>query len=172
MMKSKNNQIRKSSMILTITASLLIYANVSKAQKADFSGTWKVNKETSDPGSLSINSIPLLLKVKQAGNDLQVTRISTNSRSEMRTDSDTLKLDGTTNDRSLPGNQQKHSSAKWADDGKSLMETASYTDAQGKPLHSLKKIWSLSADGKILHIAVDMTVNEETNRLEEYFDRQ
>ncbi|MES2107951.1 MAG: hypothetical protein V4577_04355 [Bacteroidota bacterium] len=159
--------------IILLSINLVALATIAaNAQTVDFSGTWKVNKETSDPGGLSINSIPIELVIQQDKNQLVIARTSTNVKAEIKKDREVLKTDGSVSSHSLADSTTKKSVAKWNEDHKTLAETATYTDTNGKEVKAVKKTWAVLADGKTLHISVAMTVDGEDYTLEEYFDKQ
>ncbi len=118
----------------------------------DFSGKWTLNEEKSEIGEMRFGA-SAALEVKQDKSNLTVVRVRTGrDGQEMRMEMK-YSLDGKET-TSGEGNRSAVTTAKWSEDGKSLMihTKRSFTrDGQTMEFET-DETWMLSSDGKSLTI--------------------
>ena len=136
-------------------AALVIAFCMSMASaKADFSGTWTLDKSNSEGLPPGMDQI---MTVVQTGDKLSLeTKLITEQGEQVVSDSYTL--DGkeaeftpkTPNGQSGKGKR----TAKWAADGNGIQvnENSTFDGPEGAVNVQMTRIWSLSADGKTLKI--------------------
>jgi hypothetical protein len=162
--------------ILTTQILMLLFIFAAYGLKAqqpiNFTGIWLRNNENCDAGSLSINSIPVQLSVKQSSSQLEVKRLSKNAQGDSTSYIEKVKFDGSLATSPVKTNLNKSATIAWSGDHKQLTETANYTDGQGNPMQKSKENWSLSADGKMLTIQTIILADGKDYQLTEVFDKQ
>ena len=104
------------------------------AQKADFSGSWVMNKAKSDFGQMPEQMVPDKLAMKIAGTDTELKTTSTQSgaRGENTADAN-YKLDGVTENLSKAMGAELKTIAKWAGDDTVVLTSS--REVQGMTLN-------------------------------------
>ena len=141
------------SMIIFLLAPAFLLAFTSKADKANFSGDWKLNESKSDLGRMA-NFATRTIKANQKDDAITISRTAPSFNGDDFTTTETLTFDGKEADSKLFGNSTKKANAKWSDDGQTL--TITYTlllDFNGNT-NEIKgtETWSLSDGGKTLTV--------------------
>ena len=139
--------------LLLIVLTTSLFTSLASAQKADFSGTWKLDEGKSDMGQFAA-IVPLIVKAALKTDSMLITK--TNKSFDGGSESDmteTISFDGKEVENTVqPGNSKRKASSKWSDDGKTL--TITYTikmEFNGDPLEIKgTEVWSLQDDGKTL----------------------
>ncbi len=130
--------------LLTISA-LALFANVVSAQdKPNFSGTWKMNATKSDFGPLPAPSAATRT-ITHADPELKFSSVQTTDNGEQKSEA-TYKTDGEFTMKRR--NMDIKATGKW--EGAKLVVKSKF-EAQGMEISSTEN-WTLSADGKELHI--------------------
>ncbi|HKV35024.1 MAG TPA: amidohydrolase family protein [Pyrinomonadaceae bacterium] len=127
-------------------------AATAAAAKADFSGTWQLDKNNSEGLPPGMDQI---MTVVQTGDKLSLeTKLITDEGEQVVADSYTL--DGKEIDFTpkTPGGQSGKGkrTAKWTADGLEVTETSTFDGPQGPVNVQMQRKWILSADGKTLKI--------------------
>lgn len=169
-MKNSLKKLAFSTLILTLLS--IFSSNTLLAQNQNFSGTWTRDTKKTDPGDLSINSVPVQVDVKQGSRGISIKRTSRNKENDTTRYAEELKYDGTIASSVVKKNLNKKSSIKWSDDKTSFTESADYTDDQGNPVQKVTEIWALKDGGKTLEVAVTFDINGDTTQMKEVFDKQ
>jgi hypothetical protein len=151
----------------TLIAILLMTGMGVRAQTANFNGTWKRNDDQTDPGGLSINSVPRTLEISSDNKAIYIKGTAYNKDGVMRLSNDTLRLDGSMNQ-----NGRKQNWLTSSPDKQQFTNSILITDKDGKTVQEWKQAYSLTDSGKTLKIVVDLTFNGEAYQMAEAFDKQ
>ncbi len=132
--------------------------DVSNAQgkKTDFSGSWKLNEETSNFGDSQFRRAALKMTIQQKGNDMTLEKVLTNRSGETYNSTEKLSLDGKECENSV-NNRMRKSKANWSDDGKNLtISTVMVFEREGQSMEiNTVEIYKKSDDGN--HLLIDYT---------------
>src|ERR1700760_5115494 len=88
-----NTNILKKTIVLFII-SALSFGFKKDMKNADFSGTWERDTEKCDAGSMSVNTIPAKVEIKQSENQVEVTWTQKYGSGDVNTYTEKLSLDG------------------------------------------------------------------------------
>ena len=104
------------------------------AQKADFSGSWAMNKAKSDFGQMPEQMVPdkLSMKISSTATEMKTTSTQAGSRGENTTDAN-YKLDGITENLSKAMGAELKTIAKWAGDDTVVLTSS--REVQGMTLN-------------------------------------
>jgi len=141
------------SLIGLIFSSAFLFAFNTKLEKANFSGTWKLNEGKSDLGRMA-NFATRTIKADQKEDVIAIDRTAPSFNGEDFTTTESLSFDGKEVESKLFGNSTRKSSAKWSEDGQTLTITyllnldfnGNTTEVKGN------EVWTLSDDGKTLTV--------------------
>jgi hypothetical protein len=144
----------------SVAASLFLSLYVVAAAKANFSGTWTLDKSKSE--GLPPNLKDQVMTVTQTGDKINIESKLTMDEGEQNV-SDVYMLDGKPADFSPKGpggiEGKGKRTAKWSADGNQIevTETIVYDTPQGSVTVDIARTWTLSADGKML--TIDMNIS-------------
>lgn len=127
-------------------------AATAAAAKADFSGTWQLDKNNSEGLPPGMDQI---MTIVQTGDKLSLeTKLITDEGEQVVADSYTLDGKETDFTPKTPGGQtgKGKRTAKWTADGLEVTETSTFDGPQGPVDVQMQRKWVLSADGKTLKI--------------------
>jgi hypothetical protein len=104
------------------------------ADRANFSGDWKLDESKSELGDFS-GFVPRSLKVEQKENAITITRtVPGFNGGDPRTTTVTLSYDGKVTESEGFGGSKRKSTAKWSDDGSTLTVNNAITfERDGQP---------------------------------------
>lgn len=141
-----------------LLASIVLFAFIAKPDHANFSGEWKLNEGKSDLGQFA-NFAVRTVKADQKDDSITISRTAPSFTGENYTTTETLSYDGKESESNLFGNSKKKASAKWSDDGQSLMITYTLSlDFNGQTTEvSGKEKWTLADGGKTLTLENNST---------------
>jgi hypothetical protein len=151
---------------------ILLVSQPIFAQNTSFSGNWLRNTEKSNPGELSINSIPVSIEVSQSDKTIRIKRTSKNRLGETTISIELINCDGSLAESSPTPNLKKTASIQWLTDQRSFIETASYQDNHGSEVQKIKETWNLMNENKTLHLSTVIELDGQTFNLEEIYDKQ
>lgn len=120
--------------------------------KADFSGTWQLDKNNSEGLPPGMDQI---MTIVQTGDKLSLeTKLVTDEGEQVVADSYTLDGKETGFTPRTPGGQSGKGkrTAKWTADGLEVSETSTFDGPEGTVNVQMQRKWVLSADGKTLKI--------------------
>ncbi|MBS1920431.1 MAG: hypothetical protein JST17_09270 [Bacteroidetes bacterium] len=162
-------------LITFITVPALLLSFTFLADKANFSGDWKLNESKSDFGQRGARFAVKELKVDQKDDAITIasTRPSFQGGDDM-TSSETLTFDGKEIEGKGFGNSTKKSSLKWSDDGLSFTISSNTTmERNGETMEfSGKETWVLSDGGKILTVTNVTNSQRGENTTTAVYDKQ
>lgn len=151
--------MKRKVMMAGVAGLVFAFALVGAAAKANFSGTWTLDKSKSEGLPPSIKD--QVMTIKQEGDKLTIDSKLTLEQGEQVVN-DVYTLDGKPADftgRGMGGAEGKGKrTAKWAADGNGIdvSEEIVYDTPQGPVTINITRKWALSADGKALTIDMDV----------------
>src|SRR4028119_2021625 len=108
------NTITKKTFVLSVAAFTTLCSAVTvHAQKANFSGEWKLNEEKSTLGQYGGRMAAKKLKLDGQTDSLSIQRFSTSQSGDAVTSDEKLTFDGKEAESTVFGNTKKKSTAKW-----------------------------------------------------------
>ena len=135
-------------MLLAIIMTACSFLSVN-AQRADFSGVWKLDESKSELGEFS-GRAALSVKAEQKADAITVTKtIPGFNGGDPVTTTVTLTFDGKVAESEGFGGAKRKSTAKWSDDGKTLTISSNMVlerDGQSFEIKSTEN-WTLTKDG-------------------------
>jgi hypothetical protein len=139
--------------ISLLIAPALLLAFTFKMDRVDLSGEWKLNESKSDLGPMQAFAARVI-KINQKSDSIAISQTSPSPNGQDRTLSETWSYDGKETETTLFGNSKKKSTAKWSDDGKSLIISYILNLDFGGQAMEIKgtETWTISDDGKTLTI--------------------
>lgn len=144
-----------------------------KADRANFSGEWKLNEGKSDLGQFA-QFATRVIKADQKDNAISISRTSPSFEGGDATSSETLSYDGKETETTVFGTAKRKSKAKWSDDGKTF--TVSYTmvfDFNGENFEVKgTEAWTLSDDGKTLTTQITTSSPQGEMASKAVYDKQ
>ena len=129
---------------------MLLSASVTFAQRASFSGDWKLDEKKSELGQFARSATSV--KVDQKEDAITIAKVTPGfNGGEARTNTITLGFDGKVVQSEGFGGAVRKSTAKWSDDGKTLTITSNMNferDGQSFEIKSTES-WTLTTDGSL-----------------------
>ncbi|MBK5271246.1 MAG: hypothetical protein JJE22_09550 [Bacteroidia bacterium] len=118
---------------------------------ANFSGEWKLNESKSDMGQFA-NIVPTKIKVEQTADAFTTARSSSGFNGEDVLQTETLTFDGKEAETTVLGTSKRKASAKWSDDGQTIIVTYSLMLDFNGQVTEIKgtETWALADGGKSL----------------------
>jgi len=154
----KNFLRAKSLTALLAFAMIISSAATLSAQRAGFSGNWKLDESKSELGEFAAR-VAHTIKTEQKDESIAVTKTTPGfNGGEDITSTVNLTFDGKVVESEGFGGSKRKSTAKWSDDGKTLTintTTNFERDGQSFEFKSTEK-WTITADG-LLSIATNST---------------
>jgi hypothetical protein len=145
-----NNSIFKKLPVALIAAAFLL-SFTTTADKANFSGSWKLNESKSELGEFG-RFVPKKVKAEQKEDAITISKTTASfDGGDDVTITETLTFDGKTTETTVFGTAKRKSTAKWSEDGKSLAISYSLDfDINGETMTITgTETWSLTNEGKL-----------------------
>jgi len=157
-----NSIIKKLPVALIAAAFLLSFTTV--ADKANFSGSWKLNEGKSELGEFG-RFIPRKIKTEQKDDAITISKTAASFNGDEVTTTETLTYDGKTTETTVFGTAKKKSTVKWSDDGKSMAISYSIdVERDGNTMtFTGTETWSLSDEGKLVLSTKSVSPQGERN---------
>jgi hypothetical protein len=156
-----------------LLAPALLVAFTSKMDKANYSGEWKLNESKSDLGQFGQFAVRSI-KAEQKAESIAITRTQPSFNGDDMTSTETLTFDGKEVESTIFENSKRKATAKWSDDGKSLM--INYTlllDFNGQSMEIKgTDTWTVSDDGKNLTVMTKSTSAQGEFSWKAVYDKQ
>ena len=152
--------MKRNFMMACVAALVFALALVGASAKANFSGTWTLDKSKSE--GLPPTMKDQVLTVKQDGDKLNIESKVMMEQGD-QVNNEVYTLDGKPADFTSkgPGGMEGKGkrTAKWAADGNGIevSEEILYDTPQGSATVNITRKWALSADGKELTIIMDIS---------------
>lgn len=138
-------------------ASVLLFS--FRPVQTDFSGAWKLNESKSELGQFGARGVANKIMIEQKTDVVSLAKTATNFQGEEATTTEVLSFDGKEAESLVFGAAKRKAKLKWSSDGQNMLVSATIAfERQGQTLDiSITETWSLSADGKTLTVASNMT---------------
>lgn len=151
-----NTQMRSKKSILIIAAAFVCLCASATILAVNFSGDWKLNETKSDLGQNNGRGAARALKVLSSdATGISIERTSTNQNGESVVRKEVLTFDGKEAESTGGfGNSKRKATAKWSDDGQSMIINATTTferDGETREIKQ-KETWKLADGGQTLTI--------------------
>ena len=159
--------------ISLLIAPALLLAFTSKMDRTNLSGQWKLNESKSDLGPMQ-SFATRAIKIDQKDDGITISQTSPSFNGEDRTLTETWSYDGKETETTLFGSSKKKSTAKWSDDGKSLIISYVLNLDFGGQAMEIKgtENWSISDDGKTLTIQNNSSSSQGDLSTKAVYDKQ
>jgi len=155
----------------SIAIMIVVCQGVAQAQRADFSGAWKLNRQKTNFGQLSEISVPVQFSIDQKSDSISIDRVTKNGQDELHSYSEKLPLNGNTIEVMTNLYTKKITSIHLLADSQ-LTEVAQYVDYSDNVRYNGTEMWVLSNDGKVLTITRDDKANGLSYMRKMVYDRQ
>ena len=152
---------------------LIVAAFTTKPGSADFSGTWNLNESKSEMGQFA-NIVPKKIIVDQKVDSITMVKTSVGFNGEDVQQAETLSFDGKEKQSTIPpGNSIRKASAKWTDDGKSLIISWNLQLDFNGQMTEIKgtETWTSGADGKSLMVENNSSSSFGDNKFKGYYEK-
>ncbi len=162
-------------LVAFVTVPALLLSFTILADKANFSGDWKLNEGKSDFGQRGARFATKELKVDQKDDAISISRTTPSFHGgDDVTNTETLTFDGKEVQSTGFGNSTRKSSLKWADDGQSFAITSNTTmDRNGQTVtFSATETWTLEDGGKSLTVTSVRTTQQGDVTTKAVYDKQ
>ncbi|MBS1622221.1 MAG: hypothetical protein JST10_14570 [Bacteroidetes bacterium] len=159
--------------LLVVPALLLSFTFI--ADKANFSGDWKLNEGKSEFGQRGARFATKALKVDQKADAIVISKTSASFQGgDDVTTTETLTFDGKEVEGKGFGNSVKKSTLKWAADEQSFTITSNTTmDRNGETMtFASTETWSLSDGGKTLTLTSTRTTQQGEMTTKAVYEKQ
>ena len=145
------NRTLKRTAVLATAFVILCSAVPRIFTNADFSGEWKLNEGKSELGQFGGRGAARKLKISAEADALNLERTSPSPSGEEITTKEKLTFDGKESESTVFGNSKKKSTAKWSEDGQSLVINSTILfDRNGDVMEiKIKETWKLTPEGNL-----------------------
>lgn len=156
-----------------LLASVVLFAFTSKIDKANYSGEWKLNESKSELGQFDRFAVRSI-KAEQKDESIAITRTQPSFNGDDMTTTETLSFDGKETETTVFGNGKRKATAKWSDDGKSLIINYTLLLDFGGQSMEIKGTdnWTVSDDGKTLVVQTNSTSPQGEFSWKAVYDKQ
>ena len=149
-------KLRRKSTIAVAIAILFVCTSATIVNSVNFSGEWKLNESKSELGQFGGRGAARTIKVGTSdANGIAIERISTNQNGEQVSRTENLTFDGKeAESKGGFGNSTRKATAKWSDDGQSMIINAVMSfDRNGEKMEIKQtETWKLGDGGQTLTI--------------------
>lgn len=169
----KTSFVKKISALLIVPVALLSFTFL--ADKANFSGDWKLNEGKSDFGQRGARFATKEIKVDQKADAVTISRTTPGfNGGEDVTNTETLTFDGKEVQGTGFGNSVRKSSLKWAGDDQTFsIATNTTMDRNGQTMtFAATETWSLGDGGKSLTVTTVRTTQQGDVTTKAVYDKQ
>ena len=157
-----NMSIAKKLMVVLIVSAALVSFS-TKADRANFSGSWALNEGKSDFGERGARFATKALKVEQKGDAITISRTTPSFQGgDDVTTTETLGFDGKEVQGTGFGGSVRKAALKWATDGQSLSISSTTTGERNGQAFSFSatETWTLGDGGKSLTVTTVRTTQQ------------
>jgi hypothetical protein len=148
--------LRRKSTIAVAIAVFCICTSATIVNSVNFSGEWKLNESKSDLGQFGGRGAARTIKVASSdANGISIERVSTNQNGQEVSRKESLTFDGKEAESTGGfGNSTRKATAKWSDDGQSMIINAVMSfDRNGEKMEiKQKETWKLGDGGQTLTV--------------------
>jgi hypothetical protein len=158
--------------LLFLTAAFLTLTSMA-ADRANFSGEWKLNESKSDLGQFGDRIASKTMKIDAQADFITVDVSSSSPDGEQVKRQEKLTFDGKENETTLFGSTKKKSTAKWSDDGQTMtVSSIIYLDRNGEKTEiKVTEVWKLINDGKSISLQSNSNSTFGENAMKLTYDK-
>ncbi len=153
--QTRNTKKQSGKSILLIAAAIICICTSATILSVNFTGDWKLNEQKSDLGQNNGRGAAKALKVISSDAGISMERTSTNQDGESVVRKEALTFDGKEAESTGGfGNSKRKATAKWSDDGSSMIINAITTferDGETREIKQ-KETWKLADNGQTLMV--------------------
>lgn len=138
-------------MFFLLIPAVILFSFTIIADRANFSGDWKLNESKSELGDFG-GFAARTLKVEQKENAITITKTSPGfNGGDQITTTVTMTYDGKVAESEGFGGSKRKSTAKWSTDGKTLTVSSTMAIERDGQTNEIKEseTWSMTADGAL-----------------------
>ena len=138
-------------LFLLLMPAALLFSFTTVADKANFSGDWKLDEAKSELGQFG-GRVARSVKAEQKADAITITKTTPGfNGGDPVTSTVTLTYDGKVTDSEGFGGSKRKSTAKWSDDGQTLIISSSTTFERNGETTEFKstETWTLTKDGTL-----------------------
>jgi hypothetical protein len=163
----------KNTILATAVMILLTSAIPSGTVAVNFSGEWKLNEQKSELGEFGERFAPKKLKVDAKTDSMSCERTLTSQSGEEVKSIIKLTFDGKETEGIAFGNSKRKSTAKWSDDGQSLLVNSTiFFDQNGQTTEiKVNEVWKLTDNGNSLAIESNSSSSFGDNSMKLVYDK-
>jgi hypothetical protein len=161
-------------LLATATIVMVCTAATAIINTADFSGEWKLNETKSDLGQFNGRGAAKKIKIDAVQADgMSFERTSTNQAGEEVVRKEKLTFDGKETENASFGTSKKKSTAKWSDDGSSLVINSTILFDRNGDVTEIKQkeTWKLTDNGQALSIESNSSSSFGENSMKLVYDK-
>lgn len=140
----------KALLFLLVPAMLFSFSSLA-ADKANFSGEWKLNEAKSEMGEFGGRLAARSIKVDEKADLITITKTSPAFNGGENTTTESLSFDGKETETTVFNGAKKKSNAKWSDDGQTLTINYSIQFERNGQTTEIKgtETWLLTKEGNL-----------------------
>ena len=145
----------------------------SFSQKADFKGSWIINKDKIEWGAAPEWVLPRSFTIEQDKDKMNFVRTFVDDSLQEHPYQEALIFDGSETTGTTYSGSQRISSLKWNDDGQTFVLSTHGTRTSGESTGTATETWALQDEGKML--VIDRSViqgNGMQYSIRAYYDKQ
>jgi hypothetical protein len=161
-------------LLATATIVMVCTAATAIINTVDFSGEWKLNETKSDLGQFNGRGAAKKIKIDAVQADsMSFERTSTNQAGEEVVRKEKLTFDGKETENASFGTSKKKSTAKWSDDGSSLVINSTILFDRNGDVTEIKQkeTWKLTDNGQALSIESNSSSSFGENSMKLVYDK-
>ena len=159
-------------MRVTISPAFVFIVSLNtQVQKVDFSGSWKLDRNKTDFGKLSENTVPIKVSINQTSDTILIDRFTKNSQDELHSYIERLPLNGNSIENMTNLYTKKIASIQLEDDAK-LTEIAQYINYSDNVRYKGIETWILSNAGNTLTVTREDKANGSSYFRKMVYDKQ
>jgi len=165
--------VKKLFAAVIVSAALVSFS--TKADKANFSGSYTLNEGKSDFGQRGARFATKAIKVDQKADAITISRTTPNFQGgDDITTTETLSFDGKETSSTVMGTATRKSSLKWSDDGQTFVISATTSGERNGQTFSFSgtETWTLGDGGKSLTITSVRTTQQGEVTTKAAYDKQ
>lgn len=146
-----------------LIAPAVLLSFITSPERANLSGDWKLNEGKSELGEFGGRFAARTIKIEQKEDAITIAKTAPSFNGGDATTTETLTFDGKESETTVFGSSKKKSSAKWSDDGQSLIISYTILFERNGQTTELKgtETWSLK-DGSLSLMTVSSSPRGET----------
>ena len=165
--------VKKLFAAVVVSAALVSFS--TKADRANFSGSWALNEGKSDFGQRGARFATKTIKVDQKADAITISRTSPNFQGgDDITTTETLSFDGKESSSTVIGTATRKATLKWADDGQSFVISSTTSGERNGQSFTFTgtETWALGDGGKSLTLTSVRTTQQGEVTTKAAYDKQ